>query len=84
MHHLARIKDPNDIASITEALMEAQADLQTAIGIFRLRADGLEFLDAELIEARMVRSMAQTHQILCDLGRPMWTGSTEDLVEYTK
>lgn len=53
-------------------VMEAQADLQVALGIFRLRAEHVDIRDKDLIESRMYRSLGRLHRLLTSLGKPMY------------
>lgn len=61
-----------DQATIIEEVIEAQADLQTALGMFRLNRN----FDPAAIEDRLVRSLARHHTLLARLGRPMYDPAT--------
>lgn len=55
-----------DLAIIAEEVVDAQADLQNAIGFYRLG-----YGDRKYIEDRMIRTEARLHRLLAALGRPM-------------
>lgn len=72
---------------ITEELLEAQADLQNAIGFFKLcfdpdpnnsytdTADRVEE-DFELVKDRAYKSLARLHTLMDNLGLPMYNAAT--------
>lgn len=60
-------------ANTIAGLMDAQAELQTAIGFFRLREapDPPAVLTASLIEERLIDTLDQLHGLLAGLGVEM-------------
>lgn len=66
----------------TQQIMDAQADLQSALGIYRLSIDHalgngvLSTQDKIIIEDFMAKSLARLHKLLNDLGRPMYQPAT--------
>jgi glycosyltransferase A (GT-A) superfamily protein (DUF2064 family) len=52
---------------IAEVVLDAQADLQTALGMYRL-SNGR----GDAIEDRLAKSLARSHALLEALGRPMY------------
>jgi hypothetical protein len=64
---IARVKDA-DRDHIVEEIMEAQADLQTAIGFHRLWLKGKKDHDYTIIERRMEASLDRLHKLLADHG----------------
>lgn len=52
---------------IVAAVLDAQADLQTALGMYRL-SNGR----GDPIEDRLAKSLARSHALLEALGRPMY------------
>lgn len=61
---------------ILEEILEAQADLQTGLGFFRLDARDEPRGHDDLIEERLGRSLARTHRLLEHLGRAMYDPAT--------
>ena len=54
---------------VIEALVNSQAELQSALGVYRLGRERRDF-DA-YIERRMQASLAMQHELLEQLGHPM-------------
>ncbi len=67
---------------IITQVMDAQADLQTALGFLRLDIQNMADLDVDMerhdsyIEDRMAKSLARLHQLLDQLGNPMYKPAT--------
>lgn len=58
-------------------IMDAQADLQTALGLLRCHlAPDMGPADLTVVEDRLARSLARLHRLLDDLGRPMYDPAT--------
>lgn len=57
-------------SEIVETLVNAQAELQTALGIYRMGHERRDF--DPYIESRMQASLAMQHELLGKLGRPMY------------
>ena len=60
--------EPRD-SEIVRQLLDAQAELQTALGIYRMGSERRDF--DPYVESRMQASLAMLHALLADLGRPM-------------
>lgn len=56
-------------AQITEDLVNSQAELQSALGVYRMGRDGRAF--DPYVERRMQASLAMQHALLDALGHPM-------------
>lgn len=56
-------------SQIIEDLVNSQAELQTALGIYRMGRDGRVF--DPYVESRMQASLAMQHAMLADLGHQM-------------
>lgn len=54
---------------IVEALVNSQAELQSALGIYRMGQDRRDF--DSYVEKRMQASLAMQHELLDALGHPM-------------
>lgn len=62
---------------IQEEVLKAQADLQTALGFFRVAKNEMVGVPyADLIEDRLARSLARSHRLLAQLGKPMYQSAT--------
>lgn len=61
--------DASARSDIIGALLDAQAELQTALGIYRMGRERRDF--DPYIEHRMQASLAMQHELLATLGRPM-------------
>lgn len=65
-----------------DAIMDAQADLQTGLGILRLEIsqiwnqEGIQFNNFKFAEERLTESLARFHTLLGDLGNPMYKPAT--------
>ena len=60
--------------STINQIMDAQADLQMALGLLRLKQEQIEGVlpyGLDDVENRLARSLALLHKLLSDLGRPM-------------
>lgn len=58
--------------NIIDEIMDAQADLQTALGLFRLSmAEGYTDHD-NYVEERLAKCLARLHRLLEQLGKPMY------------
>jgi hypothetical protein len=67
-----------------EEVLEAQADLQTALGLFRLdhgRRDTADDPHDAQIEERLNKSLARLHKLLDALGRPMYQPATHPEID---
>lgn len=78
-----RLEEANE--TLIEQIMDAQADLQTALGFLRL--DARDRLDLEhpgdhddFIEDRLAKSLARLHLLLDRLGHPMYNAATHPKV----
>lgn len=65
---------------ITERLLNAQAELQTALGLQRLLNDPdmaflHEHVDPKYIEMRLQACLSMLHSLMGDFGRPMFKPS---------
>jgi len=61
--------------TITDALLNAQAELQTALGMYRLDMDAnfeSSVIDPEYIEMRLAACLSMLHSLMGNLGRPMF------------
>jgi len=56
-------------SEIVEALINSQAELQSALGVYRLGRERRDF--DPYVEKRMQASLAMQHELLDALGRPM-------------
>lgn len=56
------------VVALTDEVMDAQADLQVALGVHRL--DPVKH--ADMVEDRMVRVLARLHTLLDTIGTPMY------------
>ena len=61
-----------EIEEIAERILQAQAELQTALGFHRLDMAGHEGTDPEYIEMRLQACLSMLHMLMSDLGRPMF------------
>jgi hypothetical protein len=66
---------PAENIDLDEEILEAQADLQTALGFFRLGSIE-ERGNSEAIEDRLNKSLARLHRLLERLGRSMYQPAT--------
>lgn len=57
-------------SEIVEALVNSQAELQSALGIYRMGRERRDF--DPYVERRMQASLAMQHELLDALGRPMY------------
>lgn len=55
-----------------ERLLQAQAELQTALGFHRLGMAGHQGIDPKYIEMRMAACLSMLHSLMGDLGLPMY------------
>lgn len=60
-----------DNETIAERILQAQAELQTALGFYRLDRRERESLDPD-IEMRLQACLSMLHTLMDDLGRPMY------------
>lgn len=67
---------------IIERLVDAQAELQTGLGMFRLGYQpGRDHAEQDqIIEGYLTRSLKMQQRLLALLGNPMAGGPTEDVV----
>lgn len=77
---LATIKE-----HLVPEIMEAQADLQVAIGLYRLEhgRGNVNSQHADLIESRLTASLARTHRLLAMADNPMYGPATHKDIEHT-
>lgn len=70
--------------AITDEIMDAQADLQTALGIYRLNVQE-KITNPKFnghVEDRMARCLARLHRLLDQLGKPMYQPAQHPDIEY--
>jgi hypothetical protein len=67
---LRQIRDGKHSSEIIETLMNSQAELQSALGIYRMGRGGRGF--DPYVERRMQASLAMQHELLDSLGHPMY------------
>lgn len=66
---------------IVEQIMDAQADLQTGLGMFRVACMDRAMTQTEsYAEDRLAKSLARTHKLLDALGHPMYQPATHSEV----
>lgn len=66
----------------TEEVLEAQADVQTGLGILRLeRRDGADSPHLGYVEDRFAKALARLHRLLHERGRPMYQPARHPEVE---
>jgi hypothetical protein len=74
-----------NLNSVVDAVMDAQAELQTPLGFYRMynpnykHALPIEY--DEEIEDRLAKALAQLHALLVALGTPMYQPATHEEVE---
>ena len=56
-------------SEIVEGLINSQAELQSALGVYRMGHERRDF--DPYVERRMQASLAMQHELLDNLGRPM-------------
>ena len=76
MAEAANIEHGSKEEAWVEQLLDAQADLQTAIGLYRLQ-HGKD----DRIEDRLARSLARQHKLLSEMGKPMYQPATHPDVD---
>ena len=54
---------------IIEELVNSQAELQSALGVYRMGREGRDF--DPYVERRMQASLSMQHSLLAELGHPM-------------
>lgn len=63
------VEDDFSHKEIVKTLLNSQAELQSALGVYRLSREWADF--DPYIEKRMQASLAMQHQLLDSLGHPM-------------
>lgn len=77
--HLSINSDPYVARDeVIDAVLDAQADLQSALGMLRLHMDPrFSTPDLGVVERRLNKSLARSHKLLDELGSPMYDPATD-------